>query len=69
MLNPSSLLLNLCGCSHIEVYNDPVQYLMRNSDIHSNAILEHINILGIASMRPCLLGIPMENHPNGNHPG
>jgi len=53
VLDPSFLALNHCGFSHIEVCDDTVQYLMRNSlDLHLNVILEHINGLGLVSIDP-----------------
>jgi len=53
VLNTSSRVLNHSGYLHIEVCNDTVQHLMRNSpDLHSNVTPEHINSLGIVSIEP-----------------
>jgi len=45
VLDPSSLSLNHCEYSHIEVCNDPVQHLMENfPKLHKYVILERINL-------------------------
>lgn len=53
VLNPSSLALNHCGYSHIEVSNDPVQHVLENSlNLCLNVILEYSNSLEIVSIDP-----------------
>ena len=53
VLDPSSLGLNHCGYSHIEICDDLLQHLTGNSpDLRLNVVRQRINSLGSVSTDP-----------------